>query len=112
MHSRSLYCLDMKVALSQPHPYLLNQAGGICQVKGFSFIDGKLNVDPLTDEPITGRYQLVYRCPEHESFDIKRAVSSDGTNWTVSEPLDKSDECDVCYPDPCENGKAPEQQHA
>ena len=103
----------MRVALSQPHPYLLNQAGGICQVKEFSLIDGKLNVVPLADAPITGRYQLVYRCSEHENFDIKRNVSSDdGANWTVAEPFDASEDCDVCYTGPCEDGEVLEPQHA
>ena len=101
MHSGSLYRLHMRVALSQPHPYLLNQAGGICPVKEFSLIDGRLNVVPLADRPITGEYQLVYRCPEHDGFDIKRTVSSDGAKWTVAEPLEGGDACDVCYPDPC-----------
>jgi hypothetical protein len=91
----------MQIASSHPHPYLLDQAGGICQVKEFSLIDGELNLTPATDKPLTGRYQLIYRCPNHRHTDIKRAVRSDGTQWTVAEPLSPEEDCDVCYPGPC-----------
>jgi hypothetical protein len=91
----------MRVASSQPHPYLLNQAGGICQVKEFSLVNGKLSVVPLADGPITGQYQLVYRCPDHQQSDIKRSVRSDGTTWFVTEPVAPDEDCDVCYPGPC-----------
>jgi hypothetical protein len=91
----------MQVASSSPHPYLLNRAGGICPVKEFTLVNGQLEVVPATDKPLTGLYHLVYRCPDHQHSDIKRAVTSDGTKWTVAEPLSPDEDCDVCYPGPC-----------
>ncbi len=88
----------MRNALAQPHPYLLNRAGGICAVKSFSLVDGKLNVVPEADEPLEGLYQLIYRCEDHPLADIKRGVSSDSTGWSVAEPLSSDEDCDVCYP--------------
>lgn len=70
-------------------------------MKEFSLIDGKLNVVPEIDQPLTGIYHLIYRCEQHEHSDIKRAVSSDGEHWTIAEPLAPDEDCDVCYPAPC-----------
>jgi hypothetical protein len=91
----------MQIAFSNPHPYLLNQAGGICPVKEFTLVDGQLNVVPAADKPLTGPYHLVYRCPDHQHSDIKRAVRSDGTQWMIAEPLSPDEDYDVCYPGPC-----------
>jgi hypothetical protein len=91
----------MRTALPQPHPYLLNRAGGICPVKQFSLVNGELNLVPAVDQPLTGIYHLVYRCEDHAYTDIKRAVCSDGTHWTIAEPLPANEDHDVCYPAPC-----------
>jgi hypothetical protein len=90
----------MRVASSQPHPYLLNQAGGICKVKEFILKNGQLDVVPLSDKPVTGQYHLIYRDPDHQHSDVKRAVRSDGSHWSVAERLPADEDCDVCYPGP------------
>ncbi len=90
----------MQVASSQPRPYLLNQAGGICPVKEFSLVNGQLNVVPAADKPLKGCYHLVYRCPNHQNTDIKRAVRSDGSNWSIAEPLPQDEDYEVCYTGP------------
>jgi hypothetical protein len=91
----------MRQATDTPHPYLLNQAGGVCPVKEFSLVGGQLKVVPAAEKPLTGEYHLIYRCPQHATFDIKRAVHSDGSNWAVVDKPPTDDDCDVCYPPPC-----------
>jgi hypothetical protein len=92
----------MRTALAQPHPYLLNRAGGICAVKEFSLVQGELHVVPEAEKPLVGIYHLIYRCDDHALSDIKRSVSSDdGEHWSVADTLSPDEDCDVCYPGPC-----------
>lgn len=95
------HLINMRTALPEPHPYLLNRAGGISPVKEFSLSNGELKVVPAVNQPLTGIYHLVYRCEGHPHSDLKLAVSSDGENWSVAEPLPSDEDRDVCYPGPC-----------
>jgi hypothetical protein len=91
----------MRQATDTPHPYLLNRAGGITKVKEFSLVGGALEIVLEDEKPATGPYHLVYRCPEHAASDIKRAVHCNGASWAVVDKAAPEDDCDVCYPPPC-----------
>ena len=68
-------------------------------VREFFLTRDKVKVVPAADHPLTGEYQLVYRCPEHENFDIKRAVASDGSDWRIAETLPPDEDVEICYPE-------------
>lgn len=90
----------MRIAIDSPRPYLLNQAGGICQVREFSLIGDQLKVVPKDDKPLTGLYELVFRCEGHQHSDIRRGVSSDGEKWSLVDDVAAGADDDVCYPSP------------
>ncbi len=71
------------------------------QIKSFSLIGQKLTMDAVSDKPLTGVYQLVYRCEDHGPLDIKQNIESDGQSWTLLEPFSTEEDCDVCYPEAC-----------
>ncbi len=74
-------------------------------VREFSLTHDEVKVVPAADQPLTGEYQLVYRCPEHENYDIKRAVASDGSGWRIAEPLPPDEDVEICYPEPLMAGQ-------
>ncbi len=68
------------------------------QVDSFRLAGGTVQIRAISDAPVKGAFHLVYRCAEHENFDVKCAVLCEGGTWSLIEPQPPCSDAEICYP--------------